>query len=463
MTSLNSSNLGFFIGPICITAVSVADDTYLLSGTQSGLQSALNIINFFGKRYRIVFNADKTKLVVTGSKIDINYYSDIKPWTLNGEKISVVEDNEHLGLVVSGLHEEEKNIDANIHECRKSLFALLGPAYAYKCLLTPTVQIHLWRTYNLPVLRSGLSALPIRPANMGPINIFYNKILRSFLKLSNSSPVPALYFLLGELPIEARLHMDFLSLFFNIWNNPGNTIHKVVQYLLKMADKSSLTWSAHLRILCLKYNLPDPLQLLQGAEIWQKSDWSLLVTNRVTVFHERSLRELAATNSKMQYLNVQVQGLSGTPHPALMNIYNMQEVKKLRLHIKFLSGDFLTAERQALDNGTNPQCKLCLFPEETVEHVLTQCRATADTHGRLLPELLNTVLQVQPNCAILSTPIQLQYLTQFLLDCTSLNLPATYRVPAHNPHVFHIFAVSRNWCYAISSARTRLLLKLKKK
>ena len=202
---------------------------------------------------------------------------------------------------------------------------------------------------------------------MGPINIFYNKILRSFLKISNSSPVPALYFLLGELPIEARLHMDFLSLFFNIWNNPGNTIHKVVQYLLKMADKSSLTWSAHLRILCLKYNLPDPLQLLQGAEIWQKSDWSLLVTNRVTVFHERSLRELAATNSKMQYLNVQVQGLSGTPHPALMNIYNMQEVKKLRLHIKFLSGDFLTAERQALDNGTNPQCKLCLFPEETVD------------------------------------------------------------------------------------------------
>ena len=72
LTSLNSSNLGFFIGPICITAVSVADDTYLLSDTQSGLQSALNIINFFGKRYRIVFNADKSKLVVTGSKIDIN-------------------------------------------------------------------------------------------------------------------------------------------------------------------------------------------------------------------------------------------------------------------------------------------------------------------------------------------------------------------------------------------------------
>ena len=66
LTALNSSNLGFYIGPICITTVSVADDTNLLSGSPRGLQGALDIINFFGKRYRIFFNADKTKLIVTG-------------------------------------------------------------------------------------------------------------------------------------------------------------------------------------------------------------------------------------------------------------------------------------------------------------------------------------------------------------------------------------------------------------
>ena len=60
LKALNASNLGFWIGPICIKAVSVADDTYLLSGLPSSLQAALNIINFFGKRYRIIFNADKT-------------------------------------------------------------------------------------------------------------------------------------------------------------------------------------------------------------------------------------------------------------------------------------------------------------------------------------------------------------------------------------------------------------------
>ena len=219
--------------------------------------------------------------------------------------------------------------------------------------ISPNVQIHLWRTYNLPVLRSGLSAFPIRPAILGPIKVFHNKIMRSFLKLSNSSPIPALYFLLGELPIEGRLHLDFLSLFYNIWNNPDTTIYKVVKYLLQMADEKSTTWSAHLRTLCLKYKLPDPL--LQNGKIWDKTKWTTLTTTLVTVHFERSLREGAKRNSKMQYLNVQVQGLSGAPHPALLNVKSMQDVQKLCHHLKILAGDFLTAERLALNNGTSPQ------------------------------------------------------------------------------------------------------------
>ena len=69
-----------------MTAVSVADDTYFLTGSPSSLQSALNIVSYFGKRYRIVFNADKTKLVVTGSKVDMDYYQAAGHWTLKNEK-----------------------------------------------------------------------------------------------------------------------------------------------------------------------------------------------------------------------------------------------------------------------------------------------------------------------------------------------------------------------------------------
>ena len=168
------------------------------------------------------------KIIVTGSKIDMEYYQDICPWSLNGEKISVAINNDHLGLIVSGLDEEQKNVDNNINKCRKSIFGLLGPAFAYSVKVSPAVQLHLWGVYCLPVLLSGLGALPIRPTVMKSVTIFHNKILRGFLKLSQTSPTPSLYFLCGELPIEEKVHLRLFSLFFNILTNPHTKAFEIV-------------------------------------------------------------------------------------------------------------------------------------------------------------------------------------------------------------------------------------------
>ena len=139
----------------------------------------------------------------------------------------MVDRNEHLGLIVAGLDEEQKNIDANISKCRASLFALLGPAFAYKVLMSPKVQVHIWRACSLPVLLSGLPALPIRPSQAKTLQTFHNKILRGFLKLSKSSPIPALHFLLGEMPVEGLLHIRTLCLLHNIWSSPTLTIYRM--------------------------------------------------------------------------------------------------------------------------------------------------------------------------------------------------------------------------------------------
>ena len=463
LLSLNSSNLGFNLGLLNTTAVCVADDTYLHSDTPSGLQGALDIMSHYAKSHQLKFNAGKTKIVVTGSKVDMSFYKETTPWTLNGETVRVVDNNEHLGLIVSGIDEERKNIDENIIKCRKSLLALLGPAYAFRCLLSPMVQVHLWRTYNLPVLLSGLSALPVRPSHTKPLIIFHNKILRGFLKLSQSSPIPALHFLLGELPTEAALDIHTLNLFHNVWTNSHTTVFNMVTYIMKMCSTSSTTWSNHIQLLCYKYGLPAPLTLLQNTP-WSKSSWSCLVKTRVTLWHENLLKRKALSNSKMCFLNVQLHGLTGQPHKVLHNITTTQEAKKLRLHIKFLVNDFLTNERLSLDQPSiSPACPLCHAPLDSIEHVLVVCRATSEVRDRLLPELLNTVAMVQPMCQLLALAPAPQILTQFVLDCSSLNLPDCYRIPTHNPRISEIFKVSRDWTFGIGSERSRLMKQLKTK
>ena len=142
----------------------------------------------------------------------------------------------------------------------------------------------------------------------------------------------------------------------------------------------------------------------------------------------------------MKYLNVQLLDLSGAPHPALRNILSHQDVKKLWCHLKFLTGDFLTNERLSHDQPRHsPACFLCVCPIDSIEHILTSCRATNDVRSRLLPELLNTVARVQPMCAILEYYMVPDIMTQFLLDCSFPNLPETFRIATHNPNITDIF------------------------
>ena len=455
---MNEAGLGFHIGPICVGATCCADDTYILSDSPSGLQSSMDIVSHYAGRYRVIFNADKTKIVVTGSKHDMLFYKDTKPWKLNGERVSVVENNDHLGLVVSGLNEEQKNIDQNIVNCRNSMFALLGPAFAFKCKLNPVLQSHLWRTYNLPVLLSGLAALPIRPADSSSLTIFHHKILRGFLKLSQSSPIPSLYFLLGELPLENKLHLETLSLFYTIWANPSTKIHQIMKYILMMSKSSSTTLSNHIRILCSMYSLPDPLTLLNQSPC-SKVHWKSLTKTRVTIFAEKKWRSQASTNSKMTYLNVELFGLSGRQHPALFHVYDTREVMKMRLHLKFLTGDYLSFRRLAEDNGKqDTHCRICPADMEDIQHILVECRGTAEVRSRLLPELLNTVSVIQPCSGILDHQhLSPRDLTQFILDCGSFNLINKYRLSYENPGIFEIYRVARNWSFGIHDERKRIL------
>ena len=129
-------------------------------------------------------------MTITGSKPYMSYYQDNNSWSLDGEPLKVTEDNEHLGLVVSGLNEELKNVDKKIDSARKTLFDLLGNIFSYKCKLSPVVSLHVGSIYVNPVLRSGLAALPIRPPIIKTVISFHNKILRGILKLSPRSPLP---------------------------------------------------------------------------------------------------------------------------------------------------------------------------------------------------------------------------------------------------------------------------------
>ena len=195
------------------------------------------------------------------------------------------------------------------------------------------------------------------------------------------------------------------------------------------------------------------------AYIWQSTNSECLTSSGWEILCWWSRYILPIPINLYWYLSYQYQlKLELLNGYSIGNITRTQDALKLRHHLKFLCGDYITGERLALQHGSNPKCKLCPAPIESIEHVLTECRATNNIKEHMLPELLNTVVLIHPACEILNNPHL--HLTQFLLDCTSVNLLTGCRIAAHHPQVHEVFRISRHWCYAVSRGRAKQIKQL---
>ena len=252
---MEKSNLGAQLGPLNISVSCCADDFLGMTDDPFKLQCILDIAEHYGNMYEISYGADKTKIVVYGSKIDQQYYLEVCPWKMYGTKVSVVCENEHLGQILSNTCEYQKNVDENISKARKSLFSVLGFTYAENCHLSPAVKIHIMNTYISPIMKSGLSSFALRKNNISSLDIFHKKMLKNILKFSQSAPTSPLYFLTGQLPLTAQLHINVYSLFYNVWTNKTSNIFRIVKYLLESSNEKSHTWSVHVRNISRMYGI----------------------------------------------------------------------------------------------------------------------------------------------------------------------------------------------------------------
>ena len=183
---------------------------------------------------------------------------------------------------------------------------------------------------------------------------------------------------------------------------------------------------------------------------------------KITSFHERSLRVDSDSNSKMKFLNVAITGLRGCHHPVMSDIVTSSDVGKLRPAVKLLTCDYYTYSQRATHSGCSAQCRLCSADFENLEHVTTGCDGTADVRDRILQELHSALVSVSDKDAndIFEIFTNKNILTQFILDCSSLNL-GNLRISNNHPGLTTIIKICRDLCFAVHKERARKLKELK--
>ena len=129
-----------------------------------------------------------------------------------------------------------------------------------------------------------------------------------------------------------------------------------------------------------------------------------------------------------------------------------------------LCGDYYTYEMKAKYQGGSPFCRLCEPKEsniENIEHILTICSNYEDVRIRVLSEIKNILEDIEYIHTYEPIFLDTLKLTQFILDCTSFNLPI--RLHFNDKKALEIFELSRGLCYSINKRRLQMLNELTRK
>ena len=147
---------------------------------------------------------------------------------------------------------------------------------------------------------------------------------------------------------------------------------------------------------------------------------------------------------------------------ALPPCQTTKSVRKMHPFLKMLTCDYYTFQWRAKYQGGSPHCKFCEEQppkNEDIPHILTECIAYSEIRNRIFKdyeELCNNAINQINFSEFLKNP---SHLTQFILDCRSLNQPS--RISYDDPVCSSIFKLSRDLCFGINKTRIDKLKNLK--
>ena len=291
----------------------------------------------------------------------------------------------------------------------------------------------------------------------------YLKItVQSLQKLMDRTPPCVVYFLGGVLPGTAIIHKKQLSIFGMVIRSPGSVIHTHAVQILSSAKPSSQSWFLHIRELCLLYQLPHPMSLLEVPPT--ASIYNSLVKSKIVDYWEIRLRAEALQLKSAPFFNPTFMSLA-KPHPIWVSCgSNPFECHKAVTAARMLSGRYFTDNLQRHWTPENKE-GFCLLPAcqhskplGTLDHLLLFCPALSHIRVKLL-DLLSRISREHHAIASIFTNMfakpnpSATAMLQLLLDCTVMP-EVIHATQVYGDQVQNrLLYFGRTWCYNIHRER----------
>ena len=457
LSANGATNSGSFL---VISGVGQADDTALMSNDLNKLKHILQLALNYCIKYNVQLCPSKTKLLVIPPSGNQNFFVPYSPIAIDGKTIDFVDQAEHVGVLRS-INGNLPNILQRISSFKKSLGSVVSCGLARGSRSNPCSSLRILTLHGTPVLMSGLASLVLSDKEVACIDQQLKKTLQNILKLSVNTPSSFVHFIAGTLPGTAVLHLKQLSLFGMICRLPDDPLNVLARQVL-ITSSSTSSWFIQVRNLCLRYQLPHPLHLLNNPPT--KEAFKKLVKAKVLDSWETKLRNEASPLLSLTYFNPNYMSLT-KPHKIWTTAGpKPYEVAKARIQLRFLGSQYPSAKHSLHWTPENP-LGLCSFPDcqgkcivESSEHILLSCPAYTTTRAKLICLCLRIK---NPISHSLVTNIVLSNsnskIMQFLLDCTPI--PEVIDSAQRFGDIIYndLFYISRTWCFAIHRERMKRL------
>jgi hypothetical protein len=425
-----------------VGALACADDVILVASSELEMQQQLMLFNYFTNRERFKIHPTKSCIsIFNPTQHEFNHYSEERPWKINNIPTSVSHEFVHLGInynLEKPSSTANDTIEARLKAGRNTTYALMGAGLHGVNGVNPTVSLHMYNVYVLPKVTYSLEYLNIGTVDMRKLETAHRSLLRNIQTLPKRTAIPALYILLGTLPIQAIIEQKQMSAIPSLAKN--STILEVIVRQIAVKKQESHSWVVATQKLLHKYNLPSVLQII-GSEI-DKKVWKKTVKKAVYQFWKKKIESEAQEKSTLQYLNPEY---NNTAHSIWTSTtHDTRDVRRANTKARLLCGAYiLQSNRVAFNQTKDTTCPLCKQADEDTSHFLIEC------------EILEEQRQPIMNCIKASIPLVYQHhphnqwptqlLTQLVLDPTH---PTVHDIlPLDRPTLVEIEKLSRILCY----------------
>ena len=231
--------------------------------------------------------------------------------TFYGQPVSQVEEfYVHIGVPQATRNQSKVIVDYRISKGQDMTYLLQNSTRNTLSGISPLSNRKMFSSYHQPSFIYGTDTMTINETDLERLEIKYRDVLRHMLSLPKYTKASLIYLSLGVLPARAQRDLEILGLFgqLALCSDDSQNIRKVIQNSLTFYDVNFTGWSGLVRKTCLRYGLPDPLQILLYP--WRPDRWRQHCKEKIISFWENYLKENLSTSQQAALVDVDNLSLS---------------------------------------------------------------------------------------------------------------------------------------------------------